>query len=50
MNVSEIFRSLTGAPVEALELSSFYGVIEDLIEEGIKNEYILMVTNENSAV
>ena len=44
----DIFRSLTGAPVETLELSNFYGIIEDLLAEGINNNYILMVTNESS--
>ena len=29
-------------------ISSFFGDLEDLINEGLKNDYILMVTNESS--
>lgn len=46
--LSQNLKDLTSAPVDNLFLNNFFGDIVDIVNEGIKNDFIIMVTNELS--
>ena len=46
--LTQLLKDLTSAPVDNLFLNDFYGDILDIINEGIRYGFIIMVTNELS--